>query len=156
MALTWEKHTVDGTFATEIRRGIRQHRREKGRGGHRFRYDDLKTLWGAKDRKGTYAVLTHNEDKLWQYWFKGEDGWKLQSWFKLLKDAQAEAEKPRPKPVVVPSKVEPGSYVHAAWTAPYRGRKPMVVRCQTDSTAAVISELFQKLGCTVEVKTVAA
>ena len=156
MALTWEKHPNNGPFATEIRRGIRQRRREKGRQGHRFRFDDLKTLWGAKDRRGTYAVLNHNEDKLWQFWFKDEDGWKLQSWFKLLKDAQAEAEKPRPKPVVVPVKIEPGSYVHAAWLSPYKGRKPMVVRCQSDATAAVISELFQKLGCAVEVKTIAA
>ncbi len=156
MALTWEKHSNTGQFATEIRRGIRQYRREKGRQGHRFRYDDLKTLWGAKDRKGTHAVLTHHDDKLWQYWFKDEDGWKLQSWFKLLKDAQNEAEKPRAKPVVVPPKIEPGSYVHAAWVAPYHGQKPMVVRCQSDATAAYISELFQKLGCAVELKTVAA
>lgn len=156
MSLSWEKHSLDGPFAVDLRRGIRARRREKGRGGHRFRYDDLKTLWGAKDRKGIHAVLNHNEDKLWQYWFKDEDGWKLQCWFKLMKDAQAEAEKPRPKPAVVPSKVEPGSYVHAAWMAPYRGRKPMVIRCQSDSTAEVISELFQKLGCSTEIKTVAA
>ena len=44
MALTWEKHPNNGPFATEIRRGIRQYRREKGRQGHRFRYDDLGNL----------------------------------------------------------------------------------------------------------------
>lgn len=153
----WNKEPVDGALAIALRRGIRQRRREKGRGGHRFRYDDLRSFWSLGEN---IAVVDHREDRWWQVWIKdSERGWYLEGWHRRLKDAQAQAEKPRPKPKPLPKpKIPPGKYVHAAWSIDRYRRKdgrPMVVRCQSDYTAGVISEVFQRLGCATEIKEVA-
>ena len=149
MTLEWTEHKVDGDFAKEIRKGIRLYRREKGRQGHRFRFDDLRVLWGAHDRKGKYALASHNEDRLWQFWYcDPEEGWKLQSWFKHLKDAQEEAERPIAATISDKPQRAPGNYIHASWDGKTKGN-PIRVRYTSDYTRDTLADIFDKLGCTV-------
>lgn len=148
--LQWIKHPVDGDFAKALRRGIRMNRREKGRGGHRFIYGDLKTLWGSGDN---YAILIHDTDRYWQFWWRHpERGWFLQSWHRLLSEAKEEAESPRI--LEVPNSPTPGTYVCAEWKEPYRGKAPMMVRCHTEYTTKEIRDVFERLGCATSIKAV--
>ena len=153
MALTWTKYPPDGDFAKRLRRGIRMHRRERGRSGNRFSYNDLRVVWGAD---ADHAVLTHTDNALWQYWWRHpEKGWFLQSWHRLLSEALEEAESPRPLPPPEDRSVQlPGLYVRAYWEEPYRGDRPLIVQCGSEGTALLVREAFSNLGCSTELTTV--
>lgn len=153
MPLSWTKHPHDGEFARRLRRGIRMHRRERGRSGNRFSYSDLRVVWGSGD---DHAIITHSDNPLWQYWWRHPDkGWFLQSWHRLLGEAKDEAECPRPMPVeLAPAAPTPGLYVRASWLEPYSGSRPLSVLCSTEVTAAHIRSAFESLGCSTELKTV--
>lgn len=147
--LQWERKPVDGPFIKKFRREVRSHRREKGRGGHEFIHDDLRGLWTSGD---SYAVLNHNTDRSWQFWWRHpERGWFLQSWHKLLSEAKEEADKPRVFDVVEKARVS-GTYVCAEWLDPQWGSGPMMVRCSSDYTASEIASVFEALGCRTTTK----
>ena len=151
--LQWVKCSVDGSFAKDLRRGIRMHRREKGRGGHRFSFSDLRGIWISGD---DHAILTHDDDHAWQFWWRHpERGWYLQSWHRLLSEAKEEAEKPRVLEIAS-RPLSSGIYVCAEWQEPYiKGSKPMMVRCSSESTLKDILQVFSSLGCVASMKTVA-
>lgn len=148
--MEWNIEPLKDGLAKVLRRQIRIFRREKGRSGHRFRYDDLKAMFSANEE---HVVVTHHEDKLWQYWRKdSEEGWKLESWHRGMHEAMREAEKPRRKPKPEPEPL-PGTYVCAVWAHDdYHGSRPMMVRCQNDYTVSVIMEVFKHLGCVTEIR----
>lgn len=129
------------------------YRREKGRAGHEFIYDDIRTLWVSGD---DYAILTHNSDRVWQFWWKHpEQSWVLQSWHRLLSEAKEEADKPRILALPTPKAPEPGFYVCGVWESPYSGSRPLMVRCSTDYTVAEVTSVFRALGLCASTKTVA-
>ena len=150
--MDWTKQSPNGPAAKKLRREIRMHRREKGRGGHGFSFDDIRALWMLGD---DHAIVSHNSDRSWQFWWRNPGrGWYLQSWHRLLGEAQDEAKKPRaitPAPTKTRS---PGNYVYAEWTAPYSGNDPIMVRCSSDYTTAAIREVFESLCCITSVQSV--
>jgi hypothetical protein len=149
--LQWNREPVDGEFAKALRRGIRMHRRERGRGGHGFGYSDLRALWVSGKE---HAVLTHDCDRIWQYWWQHpQRGWFLQSWHRLLAEAKQEADRPRPLDAA-PSPLSSGTYVCAEWVDPYSGKTPMMIRCHTEYTAREISDVFERLGCVTSMKSI--
>lgn len=150
--LQWERIPTNGDFMKKMRRELRIHRREKGRGGHEFVHDDVRTLWASGD---DYAILTHNSDRVWQFWWRHpEQGWALQSWHRLLADAKQEADKPRILALPSVKAPEPGLYVCAVWQEPYSGNRPLMVRCSSDYTATEVTDMFLALGCQTSTKTV--
>lgn len=150
--LEWERHSVDGPFATKLRREIRARRREKGRAGNEFMSDDIRTLWVSGD---SHVILSHNTNRIWQFWWRHpEEGWYLQSWHRLLAEAKTEADKPRITTLPPEKSREAGIYVCAEWKEPLRGAAPMMVRCSSSYTASEITKVFQELGCNALAKTV--
>lgn len=141
--IEWVKCDNDGDLARELRKNIRQHRREKGRAGHRFAFTFLKTLWVADDDH--HAVLNHVDDTVWQMWYRHPvEGWVLISWHATRREAQAAAESSHPQLVVPKVRIHPGINVLAGWP----GRElNMRVACSSEYTADVIGEIFAKLGC---------
>lgn len=150
--LQWEKISADDPFVKRMRRELRMHRREKGRGGHEFMHDDIRAMWLSGD---DCVIVSHSTDRVWQFWWRHpEQSWALQSWHRLLAEAKAEADKPR---IVSPPPqrgCDPGLYVCAEWLKPYHGHGAMRVRCSSDYTASEISQVFQGLGCHTYTKTV--
>lgn len=150
--LEWEKESLDSSFAKKMRREIRTHRREQGRGGHEFNFNDIRALWVSGNN---HVILSHELDRSWQFWWRHpEESWFLQSWHRILADAKAEADKPRifslPKPA------EPhGICVFAEWVEPYSGNSPIVINCSSQHTALEIVKSFQAIGCQATIKTVA-
>ena len=104
--------------------------------GQRFRYNDLKELWGADD---LHAVLTHEGDECWQYWFHGATGWQLVGVYPTRKEAQAAAGQPQPE-----DELEPGTYVMARWDE--NGRW-MRVRSSSERITENLCDIFKSLGC---------
>jgi hypothetical protein len=149
--MEWVKQSVDGPAAKKLRREIRMHRREKGRAGHGFTFNDIRALWMLGN---DHAIVSHNSDRSWQFWWRNPDrGWHLQSWHRLLSEAQEESRKPRAITAAAKPRV-PGTYVCAEWTAPYSGSAPMMVRCSSEYTTKVISEIFESLCCTTSVQSI--
>lgn len=116
--------------------------------GHGFRYSDLKELWATPD--DMHAVLTHDEDKTWQYWFHGAHGWALVGVYPSRLDAQAAAGQEQIK---AEDDLEPGTYVMARWDA--NGRW-MRVRSSSDRITENLSDIFKSLGCETRVEDVDA
>lgn len=145
MNILWTQEPVDGDLAKTLRRDIRMHRREKGRGGHRFRYDDLADLMVG----GNHVAATHHEDKHWQHWWRdGDEGWKLQGSYTTLRSAQeaAAASVPiRQLPPPLPANLSAGLYVRATWPRQDRPRG-IRVKCSTPRTAEVLTDIFTRLG----------
>jgi hypothetical protein len=151
MTYTWHRQPITGSVAKAIRKDNRTYRREKGRQGHRFRYDELRSVWLAGE---DFVIVTHQVDRTWQLWWRHpEKGWMLQSWHSLLSEAKEEAENPR-LPDKLRGPLKNGTYVCAEWRAPYHGRDPIMVRCNTELTTVALSGVFQRLGCSVTLKTV--
>ena len=111
--------------------------------GQRFRYNDLKELWAVDD---IHAVLTHEGDKSWQYWFHGEHGWTLVGVYPTRKEAQAAAGQPQDDDAL-----EPGTYVMARWDE--NGRW-MRVRSSSDRITENLCDIFKSLGCETRVDSV--
>ena len=111
--------------------------------GQRFRYNDLKELWAVDD---IHAVLTHEGDKSWQYWFHGEHGWTLVGVYPTRKEAQAAAGQPQDDDAL-----EPGTYVMARWDD--NGRW-MRVRSSSDRITENLCDIFKSLGCETRVDSV--
>lgn len=149
--MEWTKQPVDASAAKKLRREIRMHRREKGRGGHGLTFNDIRALWMSGD---DHAIVSHNSDRSWQFWWRNPDrGWHLQSWHRLLGEAQEESLKPRAITATTRPRV-PGNYVCAEWTTPYSGSAPMMVRCSSEYTTKAICEIFESLCCTTSVQSV--
>lgn len=142
-ALDWSKQPTDGPVSQAIRRDVRKHRRERGRGGHRFSLNYLKTVWSASD--GSHVVLNHVDDLIWQMWYRHpEQGWVLMDWLSTRREAQAAAETHQPELSDSRPDMPPGIYVLAAWP----GRpSTMRVHCSSERTADDITEVFARLGC---------
>lgn len=155
----WTTSPIDGEIAAGIRRDNRKYRRDKGRGGHRFRFVDLRFLWVA----GTsHAILTHYTDRCWQYWWRSpSQGWMLQSWHDSLTEAKEEADS-RELPVEEPlnglsngdtstGRRKPGVYITGVFKdEPYRDLlPPLTIRCSTEFSQGIYSNLLRELGCTV-------
>ena len=113
--------------------------------GQRFRYNDLKELWAVDD---IHAVLTHEGDKSWQYWFHGAHGWTLVGVYPTRKEAQAAAGQPQDDDAL-----EPGTYVMARWDE--NGRW-MRVRSSSDRITENLCDIFKSLGCETRVEDVDA
>lgn len=150
----WRQQPLDGDIARVMRRSIRMYRRERGRGGHRFSYLNLKSLWVTDDL--AHVVLNHKDDLVWQFWWNDPlEGWLQISFHSTRREAQAAAELPR-IPVVVPAeKLVPGLYVLAAW--PKQDQSPdykMRVHCRSESAVEAVVEVFDKLGCITKQETV--
>ena len=111
--------------------------------GQRFRYNDLKELWAVDD---IHAVLTHEGDKSWQYWFHGAHGWTLVGVSPTRKEAQAAAGQPQNDDAL-----EPGTYVMARWDE--NGRW-MRVRSSSDRITENLCDIFKNLGCETRVDSV--
>jgi hypothetical protein len=143
-ALEWVKHPTDQTLAQNLRRNVRQKRTERGRGGHRFSMNYLKTLWGASD--GIHAVLNHVDDPVWQMWYEHpEQGWMLISWHATRREAQAAAESRHPEIMDPEPTVRPGLNLVAGH--PSRpGKYPIRVLCSSEHTATELEGIFDRLG----------
>ena len=150
--LDWKKAPVDGDEARALRRDIRMRRRERGRGGHRFRFDDLKALWVASTPDGDAAVLTHHGDSIWQLWRHDDTrGWLLTSWHFTRREAQVAALKPVEHPEPPRRDLAPGIHVVASWPK----QKPSIrVICTTPYTAQALEDVMTSLGCDVLTETV--
>lgn len=111
--------------------------------GQRFRYNDLKELWAVDD---IHAVLTHEGDNCWQYWFHGAHGWTLVGVYPTRKEAQAAAGQPQDDDAL-----EPGTYVMARWDE--NGRW-MRVRSSSDRITENLCDIFKNLGCETRVDSV--
>ena len=143
--LNWKKQPLDGEVSKGLRKGIRQYRRERGRGGHRFRYDDLKALYSV----GDFIVLTHHGDSIWQLYHRHpQNGWFLISWHFTRREAQIAALHPLPDLTPKPKKIKEGIHVLAGWDDPMV--KTMRVHCSSTWTADCIEAAFQSLGCLTE------
>lgn len=143
--LPWKKQPLDGEVARSIRHDIRMHRRERGRAGHRFRYDDLQVLWAASNK---YAVLRHLSDPVWQFFYNHPtEGWKLISWHFTRREAQVAACQPIPEPKVKAQPVKEGIHVLAGWP---KKKKTMRVPCSSPETAGAVEAAFLHLGCEVK------
>jgi hypothetical protein len=148
----WTNQPLDGDVALSIRHDVRQYRRERGRGGHRFRHSHLKSLWSVED---IHAVLNHNDDPAWQYWYHdARQGWLLVDWFSTRREAQAFVDmNPVPTIVIHGTNVDDTPiHVLAGWPDPeYPELLPkdytMRVPCRSDYTASVVIEVFEKVGC---------
>lgn len=145
----WEKQKNDSAVAKSIRASVHQQRRERGRGGHRFRYSTLKAIWSVGE---THAVLNHTDDTTWQYWRNTNGGWLLVSWHLTRREAQASAELPLPADLAIPLRVsEAGLHVYAGWQ---QGSYTMDVPCSSDEIAQDIKEAFEIIGCHTELVTI--
>ena len=157
MSLTWISDPTT-TVARHLRRDIRAHRREKGRGDHRFRYTDLKELHagylhplGQEEEGPIHVVLTHHEDPVWQHWARHpENGWMLCDWYSDKQQAMAAAEQHNWEPVEeVPNGREPGIYVLAGW--PKEINEPidytMSTHCTSKNVAITVADTYRAMGC---------
>jgi hypothetical protein len=157
MKYQWTTTPVDGEIAAAIRRDNRKYRRDKGRGGHRFRYVDLRFMWIA----GTsHVILTHYADRCWQYWWRHpSEGWMLQSWHDSLSEAKDQAESlsfvgstnGHTNNGDNGSRRKPGVYVTGVWKdEPYRDHlPPLTIRCSTTFTQGIYVSILKDLGCSV-------
>ena len=140
--MNFEKAPLTRALARSLRAGTRG----IDFNGHRFRYTDLKELWATPD--DLHAVLTHDEDKDWQYWFHGATGWTLVGIYPTRKEAQAAAGQPQSE-----SELEPGTYVMARWDEKSRW---MRVRSSSDRITENLCDIFKSLGCETRVDSVDA
>jgi hypothetical protein len=140
--LPWKKQDADGEVSKHIRRHVRLYRRERGRGGHRFRYATLKSLWSAD---AIHVVLNHKDDPSWQYWYNDpRQGWNLISWHLTRREAQVAAEMPHPDLTPEPKFLTEGLYVLAGWSDE---NYTMKVACSSEGTADQIIAVFTGIGC---------
>ena len=137
--MNWEKQPLTRAVARSLRAGSRGIELA----GQRFRYNDLKELWAVDD---IHAVLTHEGDKSWQYWFHGAHGWTLVGVYPTRKEAQAAAGQPQDDDAL-----EPGTYVMARWDE--NGRW-MRVRSSSDRITENLCDIFKNLGCETRVDSV--
>lgn len=146
----WRKaKDTEDPVALDIRHDVRRYRREKGRGGHRFRYATLKNLWYVDQ---IHAVLNHSDDPVWQYWYHHPlNGWILISWHGTRREAQATAELPHP--VEVARSIAPGTYIFAAWPGQ---EVTMKVRVRSDWVGEQIIRVFGDLGCETKIEVIDA
>jgi hypothetical protein len=139
----WKKEKLDSEVPRAIRHDARLYRRERGRGGHRFRFSTLKNVWAVDE---IWAVLNHKDDPIWQLWHNhGRHGWILVDWRLTRREAQALAELPLAvsADLVVPQSVRrPGWYVIA-------GEKEYTdtidVACSSEEIADDIKEVFHNI-----------
>ncbi len=140
--MNWDKSPLTRVLARSLRAGSRGIELD----GHSFRYTDLRELWVAEEN---HVVLSHADDRSWQYWFHAPDGggWSLVSVHTSRKAAQ-DAAKPMES-----HEVEPGTYVLARWDE--KGRW-MRVRCTSTRITEAIADIFTGLGCETRVEEVSA
>lgn len=145
--MRWEKQKNDSSLARAIRADIRAHRRERGRGGHRFRFSHLKGLWSVGE---IHAVLNHKDDPAWQYYYNHpKQGWILVDWRMTRREAQALAELPQEYQALyaeqaVEKSSVPGWHVYAGWSP---GEYSMDVLCTTFDIACEVDAVFSEIGC---------
>jgi hypothetical protein len=144
-SLEWQKQPTTSYIAHAIRKDTRKYRRERGRGGHRFSLNYVKSLWAASD--GVHAVLNHIDDPAWQIWFcDPETGWALCSWHLTRREAQAVAENSLGIPLRPGTKgLGPGLYVLAGSDP---GRPSIRTFCSSETSANDIEAVYVKLGFT--------
>lgn len=144
-SLGWSREKLDGSLARSIRSSIRLRRRERGRGGHRYRFNTLKNLWAVDV---IHAVVNHTDDPEWQYYYNHpSEGWLLISWHLTRREAQAAAELPLPPelvPTVASRATVEGWHVLAGWK---KDKFTMDVPCTSEEIAGEIEETFQVIGC---------
>jgi hypothetical protein len=147
--ITWRKLPLDGDLARSIRKDVRTHRRERGRGGHRFSFSHLKSLYGSDS--GLHAVCNHTDDSVWQFWYRHpEDGWVLVNWHDALREAKAAAELPMPDTGPKPRPLAPGIHLLAGWDHGEETEYTIRLCCSSEDTATAMTEVYQKLGCLVK------
>lgn len=151
-ALEWRKAATTDLVAQAIRKDVRSYRRERGRAGHRFSLNHVKSLWAAND--GAHAVLNHLDDEAWQMWYRHpETGWAMVSWHLTRREAQAAAENgksaPRNSELKEP---DPGLYVLAGSNP---DRMTIRTHCRSEIAATDIEAVYAKLGFATARETVA-
>jgi hypothetical protein len=152
MTLDWERQPIDGSIFKDFRRQVRIHHRQKGRGGHEFIRDDVRSLWSSGD---SHLIISHNIDRFWQFWWRHpEAGWFLQSWHRVLSEAKEEAENPRVFELPKGKKRNQGSYLCAEWPDSFCDSSPMMVRCSSQYTTSEMRDVFEGLGCQTYTKVV--
>lgn len=142
MTLGFSKQPLTRTVA----RGMRAATKGKELDGHRFSYNNLKELWISEDER--HVVVTHDDDKLWQYWLDApEGGWALASVHKSREAAQSAAldhEIPEAQP-------ETGLYVLATKG---EGSRTIRVKCESSEGPEFWVRTFTKLGYSTSVEEV--
>jgi hypothetical protein len=144
--MNWEKQKNDSSLARAIRSDTRLHRRERGRGGHRFHFSALKGLWSVEN---IHAVLNHKDDPAWLYFYNHpQQGWILVDWRMTRREAQALAELPQEYQVLyaeqaVEKSQVPGWHVHAGEK---EHETSIDVSCRSEEIADDIREVFQEIG----------
>jgi len=151
-AFQWVNLLPSHDLASAIRHDVRLRRRERGRGGHRFNYRTLKSLWSAD---GIHAVLNHKDDSTWQLWYDDPTlGWDMVHWYGTRREAQAAAEMPHPERKTAQSSPEHGTFVLAGW--PNSTHDTMKVHCSSASIADDIMAAFTAIGCSAKKEQVTA
>lgn len=140
MSLTWAKQPLTQQLARALRAATRRH---PSLDGHTFGFSDLKEMWAAED---VHVVLTHDHDKVWQYWFAApEGGWQLRSVHPNRQAAQQAAQAN-----TAPEDTLDGTFA--------MGRLPggrwMRVRCSSPKTITEIVGVFERIGCATKVETI--
>lgn len=146
--VTWGKLPLDGDIARSLRKDIRTNRRERGRGGHRFSFNHLKSIYGSDN--GLHVICNHTDDPVWQLWYRHpQDGWILVDWRDALREAKAAAELPMPD--ADPAKpLASGLYLLAGWDRGEETEYSIRILCSSETTAVAMTEVYQKLGCLVK------
>ena len=131
--LTWVQQPLTRLLARTLRRvsqGV-------SLDNHRFAFTDLREMWMADDH---HVVLTHHQDKKWQYWHLAPEGgsdWDLVSVHSSRKAAQEAAR------ADLPPVERPGTYLLARATPTSRCIK---VHITSSRGAQTLTEIFTGLG----------
>lgn len=135
MSLTWTKQPLTQSLARSLRAATRRH---PSIDGHTFGFADLKEMWCAAD---VHVVLTHDHDRVWQYWYQAPvGGWKPISIHPTRDEAEAAAE----GNVGEDTDPEAGIYVTARFPG---GRHLMRVKVLSAHGERMLTEIFDRLGC---------
>jgi hypothetical protein len=144
----WTEHKVDGDLAKQLRRELRMYRREKGKGGHKFSFKDLRAIYAPDTDDVEHAIVTHNTDSAWlHFWRHQTRGWMQQQPYYSQDEAYQAVEafepyEPKPPPA--------GSHLRSDETYVVGGMpdRPGSIKVKTSSpwTTQQLNDIFHRLG----------
>lgn len=146
----WFNHKIDGELAQTIRRDLRLYRREKGRGGHKFLFKDLLSIYSTEGDNPAHVIVTHHDDSAWQhYWRHPERGWMQQKTYDTEDEAKQAVETfERPKDNFrTPVRKPDGSSVTETYlTFKPKGSRQLKVKVSTPWVEEQMAGIFARLG----------